>query len=361
MEENKTIRQSNFELLRIICMLMLVAHHCCVHGGILQTDSPNKYFALIFLPVGKICFVAFLTLSMYFLCEKQFKAERFIKTWLEVFFYSITFCVLSFIFVPRSTISMIQGGVSALLPISGNSHGFASTYLLFYLLLPFVKKSVDGLEQKPLKFLIVILFYAQILEQIIMKFTRWVMPIYSLPTLFLFFYTFLLYLKRYSIRVLENKFFTGMIVILVWAFVYVTNYMAFKNGNRYLTFLNSFTVDESSLLYVIAGIALFFFFKEINIPQSKLINKIATCTFGVLLIHDHQFFRYALWQKIVKTQEWYYSDKYILYFVLVTLCVFITCSVFDFLRQITIEKLIMKSKLVNKATIKLNSLLGRTV
>lgn len=254
--------------------------------------------------------------------------------------------------------SLFTGGGSALLPISGNSHGFASTYLFFYLLLPFVKKSVDGLEQKPLKFLIVIIFYAQILEQIIMKFTGWMQPIFSLPTLFLFCYTLLFYLKRYPVRIIENKFFSGMIVIFVWAFVYVTNYMAFKNGNRYLTFINSFNVDESSLLYVIAGIALFFFFKEINIPQSKLINKIATCTFGVLLIHDHQFFRYALWQKIVKTQEWYYSDKYILYFVFVTFCVFITCSVFDFLRQITIEKLIMKSKLVNKATIKLNSLLG---
>ena len=358
MKENKTIRQSNFELLRIVCMLMLVAHHCCVHGGILQTDSSNKYFALIFLPVGKICFVAFLALSMWFLCEKQFKAERFIKTWLEVFFYSITFCILSFIFIPRSTISMIQGGVSALLPISGNSHGFASTYLFFYLLLPFVKKSVDGLEQNALKFLILLLLYAQILEQIIMKFTGWMQPLFSLPTLFLFCYTLLLYLKRYPVRIIENKFFTGMIVILVWAFVYVTNYMAFKNGNRYLIFLNSFTVDESSLLYVIAGIALFFFFKEINIPQSELINKIATCTFGVLLIHDHQFFRYALWQKIVKTQEWYYSDKYILYFVFVTLCVFITCSVFDFLRQITIEKLIMKSKLVKIIEKKLGNILS---
>lgn len=357
MKENKTIRQSNFELLRIVCMLMLVAHHCCVHGGILQTDSPNKYFALIFLPVGKICFVAFLALSMWFLCEKQFKAERFIKTWLEVFFYSITFCILSFIFIPRSTISMLRGGVSALLPISGNSHGFASTYLLFYLLLPFVKKSVDGLEQKPLKFLIVIIFYAQILEQIIMKFTGWMQPLFSLPTLFLFCYTLLLYLKRYPVSLFENKFITGMIVILVWAFVYITNYMSFKNESRYLTFLNSFTVDESSLLYVIAGTSLFFFFKEISIPHSKLINKIATCTFGVLLIHDHQFFRYALWQKIVKTQEWYYSDKYILYFVFVTLCVFITCSVFDFLRQITIERIIMKSKIVYIVEKKLGNIL----
>ena len=224
-------------------------------------------------------------------------------------------------------------------------------------MLPFVKKSVDGLEQKPLKFLIVIIFYAQILEQIIMKFTGWTQPIFSLPTLFLFCYTLLLYLKRYPVSLFENKFITGMIVILVWAFVYITNYMSFKNESRYLTFLNSFTVDESSLLYVIAGTSLFFFFKEISIPHSKLINKIATCTFGVLLIHDHQFFRYALWQKIVKTQEWYYSDKYILYFVFVTLCVFITCSVFDFLRQITIERIIMKSKIVYIVEKKLGNIL----
>ena len=135
MENNlKTVRQSNFELLRIVCMIFLVAHHCCVHGGVLNTDSPYRFFALIFLPIGKICFVAFVALSMWFLTEKSFKSSRFVKTWLEVFFYSVSFCLISFIFIPRSKLGMIRGGLASLLPITGNSHGFASSYLLFYLL-----------------------------------------------------------------------------------------------------------------------------------------------------------------------------------------------------------------------------------
>ena len=358
METTKAVRQSNFELLRIICMLFLIAHHCCVHGGILNTDSPYKFFALIFLPVGKICFVAFVALSMWFLCEKPFKSSRFVKTWLEVFFYSVVFSLISFIFLPRSKLGMIRGVLSSLLPIAGNSHGFAATYLLFYLLLPYIKKTVDVLNKKQLGFLIVILFYVQILEQIICKFTGWTQRIFSHPQLFLFCYATLLYLKRYPVHFFDNKICTLFTVSIVWIYVYVTNYLAIQHPeNKYLNFIVNLTVDENSLLYVLAGFCLFFLFKNTKIHQSSFINKIATFTFGVLLIHDHQFFRYALWQKIVRTQDWYYSDWFIHIFAITTLSVFVVCAFIDFLRQICLERFILKSKLINRVNLRISIIL----
>lgn len=48
-------RKSNIELCRIICMLLIIAHHCVVHGGAINIDTCiNKYIALFLLPGGKI-------------------------------------------------------------------------------------------------------------------------------------------------------------------------------------------------------------------------------------------------------------------------------------------------------------------
>lgn len=79
----KKPRQSNIELLRIVCMVLIVAHHAVCHGGALQLSwSGTKALALLVLPTGKIGFDCFLAISMWFLCMSSFKASRFVRTWL---------------------------------------------------------------------------------------------------------------------------------------------------------------------------------------------------------------------------------------------------------------------------------------
>ena len=194
-------RESNFELLRIVSMLLLIAHHFCVHSGILNTDSSNKIITFIFLPVGKICFVAFIAISMWFLVDKSFKATRWLKTWCEVFFYSVTFCLISLIInKPNSFFGVIHSLGSSFFPIAGNSHGFASSYLLFYLLFPFISKLMSITNKKQHIILLGIVFYAQIFEQILNKITFYSQPIFSELLLFVFCYLLMFCLKKYPIK-----------------------------------------------------------------------------------------------------------------------------------------------------------------
>lgn len=68
-------RSSNFELYRIICMLMIVAHHYVVNSGLTCTDcllkndftSSNSIFLVLFGAWGKTGINCFLMITGFFM------------------------------------------------------------------------------------------------------------------------------------------------------------------------------------------------------------------------------------------------------------------------------------------------------
>ena len=87
-----------------------------------------------------------------------------------------------------------------------------------------------------------------------------------------------------------------------------------QNGdNAVLAYIMNTMCDESSISNLVGGFALFFFFKDLKVKKMPMINFLATGTFGVLLIHDHNFFRSVLWKDILKTDLWYGSSKFVIY------------------------------------------------
>lgn len=339
----KKERSSNLELCRIVCMLMIIAHHCVVHGGAIGMDvCTNKYIALFLLPGGKLCFDAFLAMSAWFMVDQTFKTERFLKTWLQVFFYSVLF-----FFVAKAFGSELgkRQLLSTLLPITGNSHGFAAAYLAFYLLLPFLRMVSDHLNQNQAKWLVIVLVYFQVINQLIGRFNGYYQVLYSELTLFVMCYFIAFYLKKYPLKITQNKFvmlavagMTWLVVFLIWCLVAI-----YRPGDPTVGFLFGLCQDESSVLFLIGGYALFFFFNNLRIPTSRLINTVAHTTFGILLIHDHNFFRYPLWKTIFKAESWFYSEKFLLYVGFCTVSLFLICGLVDFVRQKTLERLIFSS------------------
>lgn len=344
----KKSRDSNIELCRIICMLMIIAHHLILHGGSLfaiEGWTTNRFVALACFPLGKLSFVCFIAISMYFLCDQTFKSKKFVKLWCEVLFYSILFSVVAFGYgMPMTD----RNWYSIFLPMAGNSHGFAAAYLAFYILLPFLVKVNKSLKKNQLLYLVVILFYFEVGTQIIGAYTLYTQHFSSELLLFVFLFFLMSYLKHYPISILNNRLSMALVVTTTYAMVATTMYFylsGFRGDN--LLFLLQIFNDESSIAYILGGIALFYFFKNTHIHHSRYINTIAVSTFGVLLIHDHNFFRYTLWSKILKVQDWYYSDYYPVFLVLTIVLVFVVCILIDFVRRYTLEKAIEKSNYIN--------------
>lgn len=358
MKENvKKLRESNIELCRIICMLMIIAHHCVVHGGGIGMEvCTNKYISLFLFPGGKLCFDTFLAISMWFLVDQTFKAERFFKTWGQVFFYSVSFFVISVFMGTEVT----KGNVfSVFFPITGNSHGFASSYLAFYLLLPALNYIAKNITKNQAKWIVLVLFYVEVISQLIGSVSGYYQPIYNELVLFVLCYFIALYLKRYPFKILSYKWLMLGIAVCAWLCVYVLWCMAtiYMPGNATISFLMGLCRDESSILYIVGGYALFFFFYNIKIPTIAWINKIAHTTFGTLLFHDHNFFRYILWGNIVCAYEWYYSKWFVARILLWTFIIFVLGIVLEFLRQNVIEKFVFSRKCVQNMLGKVDAFL----
>ena len=92
-------RQSNFELLRIVAMLMIVFHHFAFHGELSYEgaglSAPHLWYNLIIMD-GKTGVNIFVLISGYFLVnDKELSLKRLLKLWGEVSFYAV---VLNFVF-----------------------------------------------------------------------------------------------------------------------------------------------------------------------------------------------------------------------------------------------------------------------
>ena len=85
-------RQSNFELLRIILMLAIIAHHFVVNSGIadyFQVHSYKTLYLILFGMWGKTAINVFVLITGYFMCKSEFKWMKVLKLFLEVKFYKI--------------------------------------------------------------------------------------------------------------------------------------------------------------------------------------------------------------------------------------------------------------------------------
>ena len=109
-------------------------------------------------------------------------------------------------------------------------------------------------------------------------------------------------------------------------------------------YLIAITADESSIFNLIGGYLLFLFFYSLPVKNSKIINQIAKPTFGILLIHDHNFFRPVVWYNIIHADTWYDSDVFLIRIILATLFIYIVGSLIDYARMYLLEKPIFKSE-----------------
>lgn len=76
-----TKRQSNIELLRIITMFMIIAHHYVINSGIFSLmvknpSSTRSNFLIIYGAWGKTAINVFVLITGYFMCTSKITAKN---------------------------------------------------------------------------------------------------------------------------------------------------------------------------------------------------------------------------------------------------------------------------------------------
>lgn len=352
-KKNTKSRSSNFELLRIIAMIMIAAHHFAVHGGFkmnISSFSFNTAFIQFLQIGGKIGVNIFVLISGYFLINTDnIKLKKIIKLWCQIFIYSFGIYLVFTLFGHHKF--NIKDCFSYLFPIIHNKYWFASTYFILYLFVPYINKFVKSIDRITYKKLLILMF---VLWSFIPTITK--QSVYMNALLwFLFLYLLAGYIRLYfdDTKRTGKQYFIGSmgIFILTYAITIVVDLLCIKwpSFNKYTTYL----YGMNRLPILIISVLIFLTFKNIKMKNIKIINIISSATFGVYLIHDNPLTRVFLWKSLFKNATFQYSSFLVPYSIICILLVYVCSTIVELIRINLLEKNLLKgydrieNKLVN--------------
>ena len=340
-------RNSNLELLRIILMLSVVMHHCIFASGIDQLyDLKNNFLNTFVLQClgawGKVAINAYVLISGYFMCKSKLRWEKVLKLVLEIKFYEIIL-YLFLILLGVQELSLM-GILKIFFSIGINvNKSFVSSFVAFYLFIPFYNKLIYNMNKREFKYLLVLFFFAFTVVGTVLS--NW--NVFTHLTWYMILYFFAAYIRLYPNAYTEsskiNLVLTIVFVISAYASILLIDLVHLKSGldiSCYYLVMNSHKI----LAFLIA-IFIFLWFKNIKIKNSKLINIIASGTFGVLLIHTNsEAMSKLIWNTILNVTKIINSNpiKITMYVLFCTLVVYSACTVVDILRIIFLEKPLFK-------------------
>ena len=169
--EKKNTRESNFELLRIITMIMIVIYHMMLYGGFTDIGkyTTNKLIAQFFMFGGKLGVNIYILMMGFFMVESKIKIKKIFKLTFQMIFYSVLFALITKI---RLNISFKELYIiKYFFPNYHLSYWFVTMYILVYIISPFNNKMIKSLEKENCRKLIILLtFLISIIPTVIKKY-----------------------------------------------------------------------------------------------------------------------------------------------------------------------------------------------
>ena len=349
----KTKRNSNFELLRIVSILLIIAHHFAVHSGIYY-DASNIGFNSLFIKLlnygGEMGVNCFVLISGYFLVkDERLDFRKIIQLWVKVFVYSV---VLYAAFAAAGKLEFSwQGLVRSFFPILTNYWWFITTYFIVYLLHPFINMALRNINQKAYVVMLVIMFVlwsliptiskSLVITNIIPVFSGYEMEAvqFSRIVWFVFLYCLAGFVRLHvATKNLNFKPFlwVAVAVFVVLFIVSIAVFAGFKSNHYYN--------DMETLQMLIPAVLLLCACACAEPHNNKVINFIASSTLGVYLLHEHgPTTRPYIWKDLFHGSEFADKPILILYALGALAAVFVVCLAIDLAYTYSIELLLKKA------------------
>lgn len=337
----KPARNSSIELLRVITMYFIIAHHEVVNSGVLgcwdySHPSAQMVFSQLIGMWGKTGINVFVLISGWFMCTSELSVKRFLKVFLEAKFYA----VLAFVALALGGYEVLSGKQIFMLAfglIRDVNVSFTGSFLAFYLFIPFYNMVLRQASLRQLRYLIgalltiytvssTVLFHSTVFSYI-----GWYATLYFLAA----------YLRLYPSAWMSPLRWTalGLMISLALACQSVVA-IDFSPLHHYIASWY-FVSDSNKILALAVAVFAVLTFKNLNIGPRPWINKIAATTFGVYLIHTAgDGMRTFVWKDLFGMTDLYALSfpKMIMAYVLVPVAIFVVCSLIDLVRIRFLEK-----------------------
>ncbi len=263
-------RQSNFELLRLVCMLMVLNLHSFwgyEYGmGLLNMLD---FFRESLCICAVDCFVL---ISGYW--GIRWKARSFYNLVFQIFFYAFAvylFCVGSGI------VEFDKGIFIENFKSLYKFWGFITCYLVLYFLAPLLNAFVEKTDCKKLLFYIFVMFIAE----------NFVVRVNSGTLNFCLLYLIGRWISRTSLlqKIKFNPLYAYLIVsVIITGIVLFLHVKLHLNATQMQSFILGYSY--SSPLVILQAVFLFLLFGKLNI-QNRAINWCAASCLSIFLIHMH--------------------------------------------------------------------------
>lgn len=340
-------RNSNFELMRIISMLMIILWHVIMHGNILN-NCPRESLNIVFYFLQFLLVVhvnSFVMVSGYFQSTLKFKMSKFIKNvnlcWFYRIFILITLIILR-VWQPTN-LEIFQN----IFIFDLNVYWFMDIFIFLYGISPFLNKLLEKFNRLDFKKFLIVLFILFSIVPYVTGHKAYSNSGYTLCN-FIFIYSIGAYLRQYSFFENEklkkySKSKIRLILLISFLILGTINFVITKSSFK-LTPNNAFLTEYanyiiySSLLYsnpivILQTVSYFLFFQSLSF-QNKFINKISSLVIGVYLIHDHPVIRGNLYHWLKIDGRVIYSFKFIFYVAFCVILIFVVCAFIEWLRQV---------------------------
>lgn len=316
----KKPRQSNLEWLRIVSMIFIIASHLGVHG-VYPEGIPafSTIIKIVCSTGGKLGVNCFVLISGYFLLNSRFHWRKVVKLVIQVWFYSVSLYLLlslSYGFFD------IKGLARVAFPLYWKEYWFMTAYMMAYLVSPALAILLRNCSPRQHALLVIVMFLILspinlIRNEILNYETGW----------FIFLMALGAYIARYP---KVTSWVKPWMALIVW-FVFLVGIVAADYWGHEVLYMMQHPVC------LIWSIILFITFANAKIPNSKIVNRIASAMLGIYLIHDNNYVRPRLWN------DWFFvgshaqSNTFIVFTIVAIIIVWVTCTFAEIIRQIVFD------------------------
>ena len=306
------VRESNFELLRLIAMFFIVWYHLLLKFIVVVDESPIYKAMFIPLHVAVVCFVL---ISGYFHIKPTLRGGGKLLYPLLVFYLPLTLY----------EILQCNMAVGNLLFFSKTSYWFIRTYFYLFLMAPILNSYL--VSNKRRVYLLLVLFFMAI-------YMGWLMHDRSMfdgKNLVLFMFLYVLGDSLRQFKDLIDKVSTPVILV-IYLFLNMAHMIVYVFYSD--SFIGEITWNLSypycSPILILNAVLLFILFSRLHF-KSKSVNWLAGSVFAVYIIHHQNFVLYKLIGPLVLTL---YGEHYsplilILYLGLYSLLIMFVCIMID--------------------------------